>query len=582
MEKIHWIDDEEPALEAANLNQMQDNIESAIKDVDNKATGVINDVDIANIKNEIINVDDAMDYDAKLNFLGNLEQNTYEGKNLLDTSVIETQLASGVQITRYNDGSINLNGTSTSGITLSKELKVPIKLIANQNYILSTKNKLSSNIEALYLRDENDVAVFTVPSTANSASLTPTENKTIKYIRIYIQNGQKINLTLYPQLEVNNVETDYEPYVGAMRSPNYKYPQSINTVTKNNTIIKSNKNALTSYIVSNTKSAYLNIFEGKGLIQPGKTYTLSFTSNEAGNQYYLNEHIFTTSPRIVTKLGRNEITATTKDVIDTNDLSVYNETRGYTFLKNAKAQTNNISIINPMLEIGEKASNYVKHLEDTYPLNLKKLELCKIGDYQDTIYKEGEKWYKNARIGSYKFTGNERAYSLTTNSGFNIFSLGQFINDMLINNDLIMGKCNRFRVVAWKDRYHENDMYLLDQSNMTVRFVTNDFSSNEEFLQFLKDNETILKYVKIEPTKEEITDENLIKQLNALDKFKTFEGSNTIYSIADLPPILDLTYYRSNKIRIQKLEQQVQKLLAAQITNNESTQSDSNIPNELS
>lgn len=482
-------------------------------------------------------------YNAQL--LGKLEQNTYEGKNQLDTSVIETQLVFGVQITRYENGAINLNGTSTAAITISKALKNPISLVANQNYILSTKNKLSSNIEALYLRDENDVAVFTVPSTANSVSLTPTENKTIKYIRIYIQSGQKINLTLFPQLEANSVETDYEPYVGAMRSPNNKYPQQLKIMSGDNQVIIGNKNNLRNYTVTNTKNAYMNILEGKAQLLPNETYTLSFDSEEAGNQYYLNEHIFTTSPRIITTVGRNEITATTKDVIDTTDLSVYNATRGYTFLKNARAETNSISILKPMLEINSHASEYTKHEEVVLPLSLGNIELCEIGDFQDTIYKEDEKWYKNAQIGTYKFTGNERAYSLTTQNGFNIFSLGQFISDMLINNDLIMGKCNRFRVVAWKDRYNANDMYLLDQSNMTVRFVTNDFSSNAEFLQFLKDNETILKYVKTESTKEEITDENLIKQLNAIAAANSYKD-NTVITLSNFSEIEIIAYKNVN------------------------------------
>lgn len=482
-------------------------------------------------------------YNARL--LAKLEQNTYEGKNQLDTSVIETQLVSGVQITRYENGAINLNGASTAAITISKALKNPISLVANQNYILSTKNKLSSNIEALYLRDENDVAVFTVPSTANSVSLTPTENKTIKYIRIYIQSGQKINLTLFPQLEANNIETDYEPYVGAMRSPNNKYPQQLKIMKGDNQVIIGNKNNLRNYTVTNTKNAYMNILEGKAQLLPNETYTLSFDSEEAGNQYYLNEHIFTTSPRIITTVGRNEITATTKDVIDTTDLSVYNATRGYTFLKNARAETNSISILKPMLEINSHASEYTKHEEVVLPLSLGNIELCEIGNYQDTIYKEDEKWYKNAQIGSYKFTGNERAYSLTTQNGFNIFSLGQFISDMLINNDLIMGKCNRFRVVAWKDRYNANDMYLLDQSNMTVRFVTNDFSSNAEFLQFLKDNETILKYVKTESTKEEITDENLITQLNAIAAANSYKD-NTVITLSNFGEIEIIAYKNVN------------------------------------
>lgn len=480
-------------------------------------------------------------YNARL--LAKLEQNTYKGKNQLDTSVIETQLVSGVQITRYENGAINLNGASTSGITLSKELKVPINLIANQNYILSTKNKLSSNIEAFYLRDENDSAVFTVPSTANSVSLTPTENKTIKYIRIYIQSGQKINLTLYPQLEANSVETDYEPYVGAMRSPNNQYPQQLKIMSGDNQVIIGNKNNLRNYTVTNTKNAYMNILEGKAQLLPNETYTLSFDSEEEGNQYYLNEHIFTTSPRIVTKLGRNEITATTKDVIDTTDLSVYNATRGYTFLKNARAETNSISILKPMLEINSHASEYTKHEEVVLPLSLGNIELCEIGDFQDTIYKEDEKWYKNAQIGSYKFTGNEMMYDLQVHNELNVFTFHHFLTEKIyINNAQVIGACNRFRGTAWDNRFNENDMYLLDTNNNICRFITNSFKSNAELLQYLKENETILKYIKAEPTKEEITDENLIKQLNAIAAANSYKD-NTVITLSSFGKI-EITAYK--------------------------------------
>lgn len=561
MKKIHWRDDEEPALEAANLNQMQDNIESAIKDVDNKATGVINDVDIANIKNEIINVDDAMDYDAKLNPLGNLEQNRYTGKNKLGGYRVTNNRAAYIVILASNLGELKPDTTYT---IVFNSAETGNQYYANE-YLFTTSPRIVTQI------GKNELTITTKSSIDKSSSGYWELLKNAKV--------QTNNISIEKPMVIEGTSSeDYEPYVGGIISPNNKYPQSINTVTKNNTIIKSNKNALTSYTVSNTKSAYLNIFEGKGLIQPGKTYTLSFTSNEAGNQYYVNEHLFTTLPRIVTRIGRNEISATTRDVIDISDPSVYNSARGYTFLKNAKAQKNNISIINPMLEIGEKASNYVKHLEDTYTFNLKKLELCKINSadtYQDYLVIKDSKLYKAKQVLKIVLTGNEN-FTMSQDQGLTRFAL----SNSEIKNESIRGIAisNYFNYTQTADAY----VGLIFTLNGSIyMYPDSSISTVEQFKTWLSTHNTTI-YVPIEETLEEITDSELIEQFNALDKFKTFEGSNTIYSTADLPPILDLTYYRSNKIRIQKLEQQVQKLLAAQITNNDNTQSYSNIPNELS
>ena len=50
----------------------------------------------------------------------------------------------------------------------------------------------------------------------------------------------------------------------------------------------------------------------------------------------------------------------------------------------------------------------------TFNINLGNLELCKIGEYQDYIYKENNKWYKYSRI-------DKKQPKLTTSSVENIF-----------------------------------------------------------------------------------------------------------------------------------------------------------------
>ena len=42
-----------------------------------------------------------------------------------------------------------------------------------------------------------------------------------------------------------------------------------------------------------------------------------------------------------------------------------------------------------------------------YPYGVTPIELCKIGDYQDYIYKDSDKWYKHGVIGKVVLDGSE-------------------------------------------------------------------------------------------------------------------------------------------------------------------------------
>ena len=57
------------------------------------------------------------------------------------------------------------------------------------------------------------------------------------------------------------------------------------------------------------------------------------------------------------------------------------------------------------LEKGSVATPYTPHQEQTQTISLGDIELCKIGNYQDYLYKSNGKWYKKEQIGKVVFTG---------------------------------------------------------------------------------------------------------------------------------------------------------------------------------
>lgn len=136
---------------------------------------------------------------------------TGRGKNFLDISNLVTQTTKGVNITKNNDGSITMKGTSTEAITLRTQLPEDITLGAGETWTLSTQNSITDNIEAFSLRDTTGANIVSVASTQKSNSITPTSNTVARYFQIYIQSGKTIDLTLFPQL-AKGTDTTYEPH----------------------------------------------------------------------------------------------------------------------------------------------------------------------------------------------------------------------------------------------------------------------------------------------------------------------------------------------------------------------------------
>ena len=200
---------------------------------------------------------------------------------------------------------------------------------------------------------------------------------------------------------------------------------------------------------------------------------------------------------------------------------------------------NEVPITNVTGNVEVTISNENNTESKTLPVSLGNIELCKIGDYQDYIYKNNGKWYKHKVINKYICTGEENwTYSIYwSKTNTNVF----YAN---VNNDINFPDwdsntsiCNYFIT------YSRNDMFSLDDNgfcfsgtvgitgaSFTIRINKAIATDLATFKSWLSTHNTILYYVLATPTDTEITDTTLISQLEEISKTLSYEGQTNITS----------------------------------------------------
>ena len=202
---------------------------------------------------DYITVTDSVDGNiVELSVKGNSFQQTYSGKNLLVYPYTDTtNVNSGVTFTDNGDGSITINGTNTTdkwlyfwlfSSTESDESKRE-NLYGKQLIISGLKNAVGSiKLESYYKTtdgkeywvkptgDDDDYFTITYPSKSEVALMNLA-------IVIY-PNGVVNNVTVKPMIRLaTETDSTYEPYVGDIPSPNPNYPQTINSVGDDGSLV---------------------------------------------------------------------------------------------------------------------------------------------------------------------------------------------------------------------------------------------------------------------------------------------------------------------------------------------------------
>jgi len=172
-----------------------------------------------------------------------------------------------------------------------------------------------------------------------------------------------------------------------------------------------------------------------------------------------------------------------------------------------------------------------------YTINLGDIELCKIGTYQDYIYKENGKWYLEKKINKVVLDGSENWYklNLTFRIDTNLFTdiLSPELDNMAISDYFIY----------WKNTggistQLPNNNFGLTASKLTLNIRYNDISDVEEFKSWLSTHNTEIYYVLATPTTEEITDSTLISQLEEIKKAESYSGQTNISQTNDDKPFI--------------------------------------------
>lgn len=172
------------------------------------------------------------------------------------------------------------------------------------------------------------------------------------------------------------------------------------------------------------------------------------------------------------------------------------------------------------------------------------IELCKIGTYQDYIYKSGDDWYVHKATGKIVLDGTEdweRRY----------YDYDVYYRLLNVLPPQTVGYSNYFTVIS-------KDISIVDainsiraaSNNVDIIFTPSYQPSLEDFKTWLSAHNTTFYYVLATPTDTKITDNTLIGQLEALWNAMSHNGQTNIIVTAsvseDLPAILEVRAYQNS------------------------------------
>ena len=319
------------------------------------------------------------------------------------------------------------------------------------------------------------------------------------------------------------------------------------------------KNVMFSYSSDTTYEAYKgqsyeinlgkNLFDYEDLSSKIQTFTITgdasnFTINGYGTYEYPISLIgqYTFSGNWSTTNLNEHVRIVYEDNTTANLLSSYSSTTAsgiinFTTTKNVKAirfqtyNTNDITFTNLMIEKGSQATSYSPYKTP--------IELCEIGDYQDRIYKDNGTWYLHKEIGKVVLDGSETEWKAHVILA-NLFYIDNFIDGYRLNTatDFMLSNYYKQKAYSYVSSLNNGDFCYSEIKRLF--FKNTSCSTANDFKTWLNAHNTIVYYVLATPTTTEITDTELISQLNAIE---LLEGLNNVsVSSGDLAGEITIHY----------------------------------------
>lgn len=476
---------------------------------------------------------------------GNTEQTTISGKNLFnpqkaveDSNNAETYITSDGQWIRFKTGGDRL-------------LYYPTNVKENTRYTIEatfksgTADANSFGWYAFYTDGTNEaVIVYATNDTNEHHTIGHTQpNKTLAYLRSAWSYGKEMFLKINgtQMLEgiyyVENIPS-WTPYTGGIPSPNPTYPQNINVVTGNQVVDVIGKN-----IANIETNKPLPLSSNTTIVDFGEDRTMTLTTS-----FVLDNAIFTNNTGAIIDYQKKDGThqyrtagafrnssnqPLTKDTL-TNGV-YYKVENGITFSKIVLYTYVGFTqgTMSVQVEKGNQATSYEEYKGNTYEVNLREIELCKIGNYQDKIFKSGDTWYLHKEIGKVVL---DNTIILNYNGTAGMFYA---VNQTIIPNykasTTLLSNYLQYSSTTWV-----KNCFGITGANAFWLYIENGPTTLANLQTWLSSNNVSVYYVLNNSTDTEITNEELI---NELESIKLINGYNDVsITSGDLPGSLTIHY----------------------------------------
>ena len=443
------------------------------------------------------------------------ENNVIEniGKNLFYPYTF-SQNNSGVSFVT-KEGYIEANGKALNDAYSMYSNDAQDKLITLEagTYCISG----ATNLVLLDVIRSNGQAIITTTSSQTYAVFTLFETTKI-FIRARVLKDNEVdNVKIYPQLETGNTPTEYEKYKGKNYKVSLSSKNLVDTPDREFSKTYNSQYSVQSIVLNNVVK-----------LEANKQYTFQFKIKSDNASIFNKIYLYSTGFTTIKELTFYE--KTTKQFVKKTATFTLNEDAELTRIGFQNADIDTFYFKDVEIEIGNEATPYVPYLN---------IELCKIGDYQDRIYKSNDKWYLEKNIEKITLNGSEswsianatdgKRYVCNDNSIFTIPTSQSALPNIY---------CDKFISESANSTNNSINGIGIGSSGKLVIYY--DLYKNEEntsnFKSWLSQNNLTIYGSLITPIITEITNEILLSQLNELAKAKSFNGQTNITQISeDLP-----------------------------------------------
>ena len=481
-------------------------------------------------------------------YKGDTTQQTYSGKNLAPV-IDSSDSMNGLTLSASNGG-LSITGTSSAattftvfnGVIYKQAYYQGITANATNSILLEagtytfSGNKTQTDCSAIGVLVDLGNNYGSGTAISPGSTFTITEQKWFGFF-VYVGDNKTPKLTFDDiMIEKSATSTPYEPYVGSTPtqitpSPNPDYSQNVNVATGVQTITITGKNLCSNpleygiYDMNGQKSGSdTGSVRSTSQIPVSPSTQYRFSCNGSGISTWIYEY----------DINGNFI-AGTRRIVSSVSFTTGNATHFITFYKGSNTGLNGYQ-----LERGGTITQYEAHQSQNFTIDLGSTELCKIGTYQDYIYKNNGNWYAHKECGKTVYTGDQSELWVNGSYGTNSFYIS--LPDRLVPSDTSpnYNYSNLFRGVAYSERTTAGNNIIYNDPVSGLYIRNTNFTSLNDFKTALSTTNLISYYALATPTDTQITDNAFISQLDAIHQWLTRYGYNATVS-GNLPIVIDRT-----------------------------------------